>query len=126
MVADFGVPSSIVGPHKVSELLTCLLQASPHLGLEVQNKSGDWISAALLENSLVVNNGCVLEAISGGVCPYVVMRWKLVVRESGIVDCGREWFGGCLGRRSGRLFLAWGLSWCLYGENLFRMLDLCW
>jgi isopenicillin N synthase-like dioxygenase len=70
-----------VGPHKDSEFLTFLLQATPHLGLEVQNKSGDWIPAAPLENSLVVNIGRALEAITGGVCTATTHRVSLAPRN---------------------------------------------
>ncbi|KAF7596656.1 hypothetical protein BBP40_000578 [Aspergillus hancockii] len=70
-----------VGPHKDSEFLTFLLQATPHSGLEVQNKSGDWIPAAPVENSLVVNIGRALEAITGGVCTATTHRVSLARRN---------------------------------------------
>ncbi|KAL5048596.1 hypothetical protein BDW71DRAFT_195887 [Aspergillus fruticulosus] len=66
-----------VGPHKDSEFLTFLLQATPHHGLEVQNKSGVWISAPPIEGSLVVNIGRALEAITGGVCTATTHRVSL-------------------------------------------------
>ncbi|KAL3432692.1 hypothetical protein BDV09DRAFT_187253 [Aspergillus tetrazonus] len=66
-----------VGPHKDSEFLTFLLQATPHHGLEVQNKSGVWISAPPIEASLVVNIGRALEAITGGVCTATTHRVRL-------------------------------------------------
>ncbi|KAL4973050.1 hypothetical protein BDW66DRAFT_169030 [Aspergillus desertorum] len=67
-----------VGPHKDSEFLTFLLQATPHPGLEVQNKSGVWISAPPIEkDSLVVNIGRALEAITGGVCTATTHRVSL-------------------------------------------------
>ncbi|KAL4995147.1 hypothetical protein BDV10DRAFT_196937 [Aspergillus recurvatus] len=66
-----------VGPHKDSEFLTFLLQATPHHGLEVQNKSGVWISAPPIEESLVVNIGRALEAITGGVCRATTHRVNL-------------------------------------------------
>ncbi|KAL2852557.1 hypothetical protein BJX68DRAFT_254403 [Aspergillus pseudodeflectus] len=66
-----------VGAHKDSEFLTFLLQATPHDGLEVQNKSGVWISAPPIEGSLVVNIGRALEAITGGVCTATTHRVSL-------------------------------------------------
>ncbi|KKK25564.1 hypothetical protein AOCH_000098 [Aspergillus ochraceoroseus] len=66
-----------VGAHKDSEFLTFLLQVPPHRGLEVQNKSGDWISAPPIEGSLVVNIGRALEAITGGVCTATTHRVSL-------------------------------------------------
>ncbi|KAL3482176.1 hypothetical protein BJX99DRAFT_243166 [Aspergillus californicus] len=66
-----------VGPHKDSEFLTFLLQATPHHGLEVQNKSGAWISAPPIDGSLVVNIGRALEAITGGVCTATTHRVNL-------------------------------------------------
>ncbi|KAL2825039.1 hypothetical protein BDW59DRAFT_172543 [Aspergillus cavernicola] len=66
-----------VGPHKDSEFLTFLLQATPHHGLEVQNKSGVWISAPPIEGSLVVNIGRALEAITRGVCTATTHRVNL-------------------------------------------------
>ncbi|KAL4944258.1 hypothetical protein BDV06DRAFT_210366 [Aspergillus oleicola] len=66
-----------VGAHKDSEFLTFLLQATPHHGLEVQNKSGAWISAPPIDGSLVVNIGRALEAITGGVCTATTHRVNL-------------------------------------------------
>ncbi|KAL4915816.1 hypothetical protein BDW62DRAFT_212387 [Aspergillus aurantiobrunneus] len=66
-----------VGAHKDSEFLTFLLQATPHHGLEVQNKSGLWISAPPIDGSLVVNIGRALEAITGGVCTATTHRVNL-------------------------------------------------
>ncbi|KAL2867337.1 uncharacterized protein BJX67DRAFT_371993 [Aspergillus lucknowensis] len=66
-----------VGPHKDSEFLTFLLQATPHHGLEVQNKSGVWISAPPIDGSLVVNIGRALEAITGGICTATTHRVNL-------------------------------------------------
>lgn len=66
-----------VGPHKDSEFLTFLLQATPHPGLEVQNKSGEWIPAPPMDGSLVVNIGRALEALTGGVCTATTHRVSL-------------------------------------------------
>lgn len=66
-----------VGPHKDSEFLTFLLQATPHPGLEVQNKTGEWIPAPPMDGSLVVNIGRALEALTGGVCTATTHRVSL-------------------------------------------------
>ncbi|KAI3006703.1 hypothetical protein CBS147346_3603 [Aspergillus niger] len=66
-----------VGAHKDSEFLTFLLQATPHTGLEVQNKAGEWIPAPPMQDSLVVNIGRALEAITGGVCTATTHRVNL-------------------------------------------------
>ncbi|PYH98101.1 oxidoreductase, partial [Aspergillus ellipticus CBS 707.79] len=66
-----------VGAHKDSEFLTFLLQPTPHTGLEVQNKSGEWIPAPPLPDSLVVNIGRAFEAITRGVCSATTHRVNL-------------------------------------------------
>ncbi|KAL4809883.1 putative oxidoreductase [Aspergillus unguis] len=66
-----------VGPHKDSEFLTFLYQATPHKGLEVQNKQGQWIAADPIPGSLVVNIGRALEAITQGVCVATTHRVNL-------------------------------------------------
>lgn len=66
-----------VGPHKDSGFLTFLLQATPHRGLEVQNKAGSWIPAPPLPNTLVVNIGRALEALTGGICSATTHRVSL-------------------------------------------------
>ncbi|OOF94088.1 hypothetical protein ASPCADRAFT_149380 [Aspergillus carbonarius ITEM 5010] len=66
-----------VGAHKDSEFLTFLLQATPHTGLEVQNKAGEWIPAPPMPDSLVVNIGRALEAVTGGVCTATTHRVSL-------------------------------------------------
>ncbi|KAE8153113.1 hypothetical protein BDV25DRAFT_127452 [Aspergillus avenaceus] len=100
-----------VGPHKDSEFLTFLLQATPHPGLEVQNKSGDWIAAAPVDNSLVVNIGRALEAMTGGVCVATTHRVSLVPRN--FVDPT----GASLGARfSIPVFLGMGLD--LSGDQI--------
>ncbi|KAJ5347414.1 Oxoglutarate/iron-dependent dioxygenase, partial [Penicillium brevicompactum] len=66
-----------VGPHKDSGFLTFLLQGTPHHGLEVQNKSGTWVSAPPLPGTLVVNIGRSLEALTGGICTATTHRVSL-------------------------------------------------
>lgn len=66
-----------VGAHKDSGFLTFLLQATPHHGLEVQNKAGCWISAPPIPDTFVVNIGRALEALTGGVCTATTHRVSL-------------------------------------------------
>ncbi|PLN84774.1 putative oxidoreductase [Aspergillus taichungensis] len=66
-----------VGPHKDSEFLTFLYQPTAHPGLEVQNKKGEWIPAPPMDNTLVVNIGRALSAITGGVCTATTHRVSL-------------------------------------------------
>lgn len=73
-----------VGAHKDSGFLTFLLQATPHCGLEVQNKAGDWIPAPPLPNTFVVNIGRALEALTGGICTATTHRVSL--REEQYLD----------------------------------------
>ncbi|OJJ45249.1 hypothetical protein ASPZODRAFT_69380 [Penicilliopsis zonata CBS 506.65] len=73
-----------VGPHKDSDFMTFLLQATPHTGLEVQNKAGQWISAPPIPDTLVVNIGRALEALTRGVCTATTHRVSL--RPENFVD----------------------------------------
>lgn len=60
-----------VGPHKDSSgWWTFLLQASPpHIkGLQVLNKSGDWIDVPNIPGTFVVNIGQGFEVVRNGVC----------------------------------------------------------
>lgn len=66
-----------VGPHKDGSFLTYLLQGTGHSSLEVQNKSGAWISAPPIPNTLVVNIGQSLEALTQGVCIATTHRVNL-------------------------------------------------
>ncbi|KAJ5094752.1 hypothetical protein N7456_010613 [Penicillium angulare] len=66
-----------VGAHKDSSFLTYLLQGTGHSSLEVQNKSGTWISAPPIPNTLVVNIGRSLEALTQGVCVATTHRVNL-------------------------------------------------
>jgi isopenicillin N synthase-like dioxygenase len=66
-----------VGPHKDGSFLTYLLQGTGHSSLEVQNKSGAWISAPPIPNTLVVNIGRSLEALTQGVCVATTHRVNL-------------------------------------------------
>ncbi|EKM54780.1 uncharacterized protein PHACADRAFT_258873 [Phanerochaete carnosa HHB-10118-sp] len=56
-----------VGPHFDGGFLTLLLQASPHRGLQVQNRSGQWIDAPPTPGTFVVNIGKALETVTQGV-----------------------------------------------------------
>ncbi|KAL5507575.1 hypothetical protein ACEPAH_7031 [Sanghuangporus vaninii] len=55
-----------VGPHFDAGFLTLLLQASPHRGLQVQSLSGQWVDAPPLPDTLVINLGKGLEAVTRG------------------------------------------------------------
>ncbi|KZT60163.1 Clavaminate synthase-like protein, partial [Calocera cornea HHB12733] len=57
-----------VGPHFDHGLLTFLLQASSHPGLQVQNKAGQWIDAPPVPGTFVVNIGKALEIATQKVC----------------------------------------------------------
>jgi isopenicillin N synthase-like dioxygenase len=63
-----------IGTHKDTSFLTFLLLETAHTGLEVQNKSGTWISVPPLPDTLVVNIGRQLEAITQGVCKATTHR----------------------------------------------------
>lgn len=64
-----------VGPHRDSDLLTYIYQATPHKNsLQVQNFQGKWITVDNIPNSLVVNAGQTLEAITNGVCKATIHR----------------------------------------------------
>jgi len=65
--ANDGLPTDQgVGPHYDAGFLTFLLQASPHPGLQVQNISGEWISAPPIPGTFVVNIGKALEFVTRG------------------------------------------------------------
>ncbi|KAJ5884745.1 Oxoglutarate/iron-dependent dioxygenase [Penicillium taxi] len=82
-----------VGAHKDSGFLTFLLQGTPHHGLEVQNKAGDWIPAPPLPDTFVVNIGRALEALTGGICMATTHRVSM--RQSNFIDSN----GASLGPR---------------------------
>ena len=63
-----------VGPHKDSMLTSYLLQVPPHIGLQAQNLSGDWIDCPPIPFSLVVAIGQGLEALTHGVCKSTTHR----------------------------------------------------
>lgn len=64
-----------VGPHRDSDFLTFIFQASEHSGsLQVQNFQGKWIPIENVPGSLVVNVGQTLEALTNGVCKATIHR----------------------------------------------------
>ena len=63
-----------VGPHKDSIGLFTYLAQDNVGGLQVLNKSGEWIDAPPIEGSLVVNIAQGFEAITGGVCSGTTHR----------------------------------------------------
>uniref|UniRef100_A0A8H7TTI2 Fe2OG dioxygenase domain-containing protein n=1 Tax=Bionectria ochroleuca TaxID=29856 RepID=A0A8H7TTI2_BIOOC len=74
---DPGAESQGVGPHKDSSgWWTFLLQASPpHIkGLQVLNKSGNWVDVPVIPGSLVVNIGQAFEVVTHGVCKATTHR----------------------------------------------------
>ncbi len=66
-----------VGAHKDGSFLTFLLQATPHTGLEIQNKNGDWVKAPPIPGTLVINIGRSLQALTKGVCTATTHRVNL-------------------------------------------------
>ncbi|KJZ74789.1 hypothetical protein HIM_05906 [Hirsutella minnesotensis 3608] len=84
-----GASSQGVGPHKDGGFLTFLLQATPHAGLEAQNKSGTWIPVPSLPDTLVINVGRSLESMTRGVCTATTHRVNLR-REHFIDSQGRS------------------------------------
>ncbi|KAI3406289.2 hypothetical protein KGF56_000769 [Candida oxycetoniae] len=64
-----------VGPHRDSDLITYIFQATEHQNsLQVQNFQGKWITVPNIPNHLVVNNGQTMEAITQGVCKATIHR----------------------------------------------------
>lgn len=63
------------GPHRDSDLLTYIYQASGSGdALQVQNFQGQWIPVPNVAGTLVVNAGQTLEAITSGVCKATIHR----------------------------------------------------
>ncbi|EGV61636.1 Clavaminate synthase-like protein [Yamadazyma tenuis ATCC 10573] len=70
------------GPHRDSDLLTYIFQVTNHQNsLQVQNFQGKWITVPFIPNTLVVNVGQTLEAITQGVCKATIHR--VVIPEPG-------------------------------------------
>ncbi|KAJ5836735.1 Oxoglutarate/iron-dependent dioxygenase [Penicillium robsamsonii] len=66
-----------VGPHKDSSgWWTFLLQASPPTvkGLQVLNKTGEWIDVPVIDDTFVVNIGQAFEVVTHGVCKATTHR----------------------------------------------------
>ncbi|KAJ5115509.1 Oxoglutarate/iron-dependent dioxygenase [Penicillium alfredii] len=63
-----------VGPHKDSAGLFTFLSQDDTGGLQVLNKSGEWIDAPPVEGSLVINIQQGFEAITGGICAATTHR----------------------------------------------------
>lgn len=71
-----------VGPHRDSDLLTYIYQATDHQNsLQVQNFQGEWVTVPFIPDTLVVNVGQTLETISQGVCKATIHR--VLVPEAG-------------------------------------------
>ncbi|KAG7191804.1 uncharacterized protein KQ657_002769 [Scheffersomyces spartinae] len=70
------------GPHRDSDLLTYIHQVTEHRNsLQVQNFEGEWVTVPYIPNSLVINCGQTLEAITDGVCKATIHR--VLIPESG-------------------------------------------
>ncbi|KAL6454590.1 frbJ 2-oxoglutarate-dependent dioxygenase frbJ [Candida maltosa Xu316] len=70
------------GPHRDSDLLTYIYQASDHQNsLQAQNYQGKWITVPNIPGHLVVNNGQTLQAITQGVAKATIHR--VLVPEAG-------------------------------------------
>lgn len=63
-----------VGPHKDSLSLFTFLSQDHIGGLQVLNKAGQWIDAAPIEGSLIVNIAQGFEAVTGGLCSATTHR----------------------------------------------------
>ncbi|KAB8071026.1 hypothetical protein BDV29DRAFT_179876 [Aspergillus leporis] len=63
-----------VGPHKDSTGLFTFLSQDDTGGLQVLNKTGEWIDAPPIQGSLVVNIQQGFEAITGGICTATTHR----------------------------------------------------
>ncbi|KAG9251282.1 2OG-Fe(II) oxygenase superfamily [Emericellopsis atlantica] len=72
--SEGGDASHGIAPHKDSSFMTYLLQDGDHNCLEVQNKSGRWISVPPIPGTLVVNIGRLLEILTRGVCTATTHR----------------------------------------------------
>jgi isopenicillin N synthase-like dioxygenase len=80
-----------VGPHKDGSFLTFLLQATPHKGLEIQNKNGEWIEAPPIPGTFVINIGRALQALTGGVCTATTHR--VVLSHENFLDADGKYLG---------------------------------
>lgn len=73
-----------VGPHRDSDLITFIYQATPHRNsLQVQTFKGDWVTIDNVPGSLVVNGGQTLEAVTNGVCKASIHRVTIPDAGSG-------------------------------------------
>ncbi|RKP33042.1 Clavaminate synthase-like protein [Metschnikowia bicuspidata] len=63
-----------VGPHRDSDFLTFIYQATDHNYLQVQTFNGEWFSLDHIKGSLIVNGGQKLEAVTNGVCKASIHR----------------------------------------------------
>lgn len=68
-----------IGAHTDYECFTLLLPTAP--GLQVLNKAGDWIDIPLIENTLVMNIGDMMEILSNGKYLATKHRVKKVSEE---------------------------------------------
>lgn len=70
-----GTTNQGCGPHRDSDLLTYIHQVTEHHNsLQVQNFEGEWVTVPFIADSLVINCGQTLEAITDGVCKATIHR----------------------------------------------------
>ncbi|KAJ5753988.1 Gibberellin 20-oxidase [Penicillium nucicola] len=87
-------------PHTDSGILTLLHQDSTG-GLEVQNSSGDWVSAPYIPESLVVNIGDLMAKVSGGRFVATMHRVRAPAKSSSATSVtGKQGDCATLGRIS--------------------------
>lgn len=75
-----------VGPHKDSTGLFTFLTQDTVGGLQVMNRSGQWIDAPPMKDSLVVNIAQGFEAITGALCPATTHR-VIVSSSKASINC---------------------------------------
>ncbi|KAL1643960.1 hypothetical protein SLS58_004635 [Diplodia intermedia] len=63
-----------LGAHKDSQVMTFILQASPHRSLQAQNGAGAWLDVPPVDGTFVVAVGQGLEAMAHGVCAAATHR----------------------------------------------------
>lgn len=82
---DSNLSKQGVGPHRDSDFLTFIYQATDHRNsLQVQNFKGDWISVDPVPGTLIVNGGQTLEAVTNGVFKAAIHRVNAPEAGSGI------------------------------------------
>lgn len=73
-ISDRSLAQQGCGPHRDLDLLTYIFQVTNHVLLQVQNFAGEWVDVPPVPNTLVVNAGQLLEALTHGVCVATIHR----------------------------------------------------